>query len=89
VNDSRQSFFKVTNGITKITAMCLWKTNEYKMLTVVDFFVAAYLPLLASVTVVLSAAIFLIIVGVFYVFFLLRLRVIRNELLDSGMHWMH
>jgi len=58
------------------------------ILTVVAFLVAAYLPILGSVTAVLAAAIFLVIVGIFYIFLSLRLRILRKEFQDSEMHLM-
>jgi uncharacterized membrane protein HdeD (DUF308 family) len=59
------------------------------ILTVVAFLVAAYLPILGSITAVLAASIFLIIIGLFYIFLSLRLRVIRKEFLDSEVYLTH
>jgi len=58
------------------------------ILTVVAFLVAAYLPILGSLIAVLAAAIFLVIVGIFYIFLSLRLRIIRKEFQDSEMNLM-
>ena len=53
------------------------------ILTIVAFFVTAYIPVLGSITAILAAAIFLITVGLFYIFLSFRLRVIRKEFHNS------
>ena len=81
--------------IEEITDINIFRTKDINwmlaggVLTVVAIFVAAYLPILGSLTAVLAAAIFLIVVGLFYILLALRLRIIKKEFEDTEMKLAH
>jgi len=89
------SFWILSGGIAMIeetTDINFFRTSDTDwmlaggILTVVCFFIAAYIPFLGAITAILAAAVFLFVTGLFYVFLALRLRIIKKEFRDTAMH---